>query len=161
MKLTPRLLVVTSLLCVSMLTQAALLRLKLDVHGVTYVTGGIGAEEMEEINAYKKQFKLYFVFSEGKAGRLVDDVNISIMNNSNEVLFNLKHAAPRLLLNLPTGKYQVQASYLGHQQRLVFEHNEEKPQRIIINWKNSIEEDVPDMLPDEVPDTAEIPETQP
>lgn len=112
-----------------------------DAHGVDYVTGGIGSEEVEAMESFKKQFNLYFLFSEGKVGRVIDDINISISDSKNQPVFALEHAAPRLLLNLPTGKYQVTASYLGSEQRYRFMHDAKKHQRVILNWKNTIDED--------------------
>lgn len=112
-----------------------------DAHGVDYVTGGIGSEEVEAMESFKKQFNLYFLFSEGKVGRVIDDINISISDSKNQPVFVLAHAAPRLLLNLPTGKYQVTASYLGSEQRYRFAHDAKKHQRVILNWRNKIDED--------------------
>jgi hypothetical protein len=112
-----------------------------DAHGVDYVTGGIGSEEVEAMEAFKKQFNLYFLFSEGKVGRVIDDINISITDSRNQAVFTLEHAAPRLLLNLPSGKYQAIATYLGSEQRYRFTHDEKKHQRVILNWKNKIDED--------------------
>lgn len=108
-----------------------------DSHGVSYVNGGIGSEEVEALQAYRKQFNLYFIFSEGKIGRVIDSVDLSIRNAQNQEVFQLNNAAPRLLLSLPAGKYQAVASYQGHQQRYVFEHAVGKQQRIILNWKHS------------------------
>lgn len=112
-----------------------------DAHGVPFVTGGIGSEEVEAMETFKKQFNLYFLFSEGKAGRVIDDIQLAILDTKNQPVFELAHAAPRVLLNLPSGKYQAVASYLGSEQRYRFVHDAKKPQRIILNWKNKIDED--------------------
>jgi hypothetical protein len=37
-----------------------------DVNGVDYVTGGIGSEEVEALESFKKQFNLYFCFPKAK-----------------------------------------------------------------------------------------------
>jgi hypothetical protein len=108
-----------------------------DANGVSYVTGGIGSEEVEALESFKKQFNLYFLFSEGKIGRLVDDVNISILDAKKQTVFSLEHAAPRLLLSLPTGRYTVIASYQGNSQRYTLNANAKKHQRVILNWKNT------------------------
>jgi hypothetical protein len=77
------------------------------------------------------------LFSEGKIGRLVDDVNINIVDAKKQTVFSLEHAAPRLLLSLPGGKYTVIASYQGITQRYIFNHTAKKHQRVILNWKNT------------------------
>lgn len=128
-----------------------------DAQGVNYVTGGIGSEEVEALESFKKQFNLYFLFSEGKIGRLVDDVNLSIIDAKKQTVFSLEHAAPRLLLSLPAGKYTVIASYQGNTQRYTFTHTAKKSQRVILNWKNTqLDEDSreenrqDDVTPDEI-----------
>jgi hypothetical protein len=128
-----------------------------DEHGVDYVTGGIGSEEVEALEAFKKQFNLYFLFSEGKIGRLVDGVSITIIDAKKQTVFSLDQAAPRLLLNLPNGKYSIIASYQGNTQRYTFTSNAKKHQRVILNWKNAnLDEDSrednreEDAAPDEI-----------
>lgn len=131
-----------------------------DAHGTDYVTGGIGSEEVDAMESFKKQFNLYFLFSEGKVGRVIDDINISITDSKNQTVFALEHAAPRLLLNLPSGKYQATASYLGSEQRYRFTHDAKKHQRIILNWKNKIDEDTVEAAPEDPAEAnAPTPET--
>lgn len=115
-----------------------------DAHGIDYVTGGIGAEEVESITAMKPNFNLYILFSEGKVGRVIDDVDVTILDAQQRTVFSLQHAAPRLLLNLPSGRYQVVAQYQGSVQRAYFSHDAKRHQRIILNWKNKIDEDTPE-----------------
>lgn len=127
----------TTVLCVPAVGLADdLLAIQQDEHGVDYVTGGIGSEEVEAMESFKSQFNMYFLFSEGKAGRLVDDVNVSILDSKKQTVFNVEHAAPRLLLNLPNGAYTVVATYLGNTQQYGFSSSK-KHQRIILNWKTA------------------------
>lgn len=122
-----------------------------DAHGVQFVTGGIGSEEVEAMEAFKKQFNLYFLFSEGKAGRVIDDIQLAILDTNHQPVFELAHAAPRVLLNLPSGKYQVVASYLGSEQRYRFVHDAKKTKRVILNWKNKIDEDTVEPVTENAP----------
>lgn len=64
-----------------------------DEHGVDYVTGGIGSEEVEVQETFRKQFNLYFLFSEGKIGRLVDGINMTIVDAKKQAAFRLDQAA--------------------------------------------------------------------
>lgn len=139
----------TIILASSMPCLADGLTIQQEAHGTAYVTGGIGSEEVEALEAFKKQFNLYFLFSEGKVGRVIDDINISITDSQQQTVFAIEHAAPRLLLNLPSGKYQVTASYLGSVQKYRFIHNAKKHQRIILNWKNPIAEDTVETTTDD------------
>ena len=132
------------LLDATTLVQADTLNINTDAHGIQFVTGGIGSEEVEALQSYKKQFNLYFLFSEGKAGRVIDDVDLTILNSNKQVVFSVKRAAPRVLLSLPSGQYLAIANYQGSKQRLTFNHDITKHQRVIINWKNQIPEDSTD-----------------
>lgn len=120
-----------------------------DAHGVTYVTGGIGAEEVEALEPYKKQFGLYLMFTEGKVGRVIDDVDVRILNQKQEIVFSVDHAAPRLLLNLAAGKYTLIATNQGEKLRAPFRYQGQKMQRVILNWKRAVDEDQADNLPEE------------
>ncbi|MDP8567619.1 hypothetical protein [Methylophilus aquaticus] len=137
------------IVCLSQAAFADEIAIQQDSHGVDYVTGGIGSEEVEALEPYKKQFNLYFLFSEGKAGRVIDNVNVEIVDRKNQPAFTLESAAPRLMLNLPSGKYTVIASYQGHAQRYGFNHQANKPQRIILNWRNAIDGDATEDAPAE------------
>jgi hypothetical protein len=144
-------------LCASSACLADEIAIQQDEHGVDYVTGGIGSEEVEALEAFKKQFALYFLFSEGKIGRLVDGVDITIVDAKKQTVFSLNQAAPRLLLNLPNGKYTVIASYQGNSQRYTL-NNTKKHQRIILNWKNAtIDEDSREQNRQEENPAQEIP----
>ena len=139
------------LVCLSQAAFADEIAIQQDTHGVDYVTGGIGSEEVEALEPYKKQFNLYFLFSEGKVGRVIDNVNIEIVDKKNQPVFTLESAAPRLMLNLPGGKYTVIASYQGRTQRYGFNHQASKPQRIILNWRNPVDEDATEEAPAATP----------
>lgn len=128
-------------LCLTFPVWADGLAIQEDPHGIAYVTGGIGAEEVEDITALKPQFNLYLLFSEGKVGRVIDDVAVRILDATQRTVFSLDHAAPRLLLNLPAGRYQVVASYQGAVQRAYISHDGKRHQRVILNWRNRIDED--------------------
>lgn len=138
-------------LCLSPACLADEIAIQQDEHGINYVTGGIGSEEVEALEAFKKQFDVYLLFSEGKVGRLVDGVSVTIVDARKQTVFSLEQAAPRLLLSLPSGKFTVIASYQGSTQRYTFNHLGGKHQRVILNWRNVIDEDAQE--PEEINDT--------
>lgn len=129
------------LLCISVNPPLQALEIMTDARGQRYVTGGIGSEEVEALQAYKKQFNLYFVFTEGKIGRVIDDVNLSILDGQNQLVFAIKHANPRLLLQLPAGRYQAVANYQGQKLRQWITAEDKRHQRIILNWPAQVEEE--------------------
>ena len=109
-------------------------------NGIKYMTGGIGEEEAAAIRQMAKNYSLNLVFSEGGGGKITG-VNAVIYNTQGEVVFRIQGANPLLYVALPSGKYRVVASYEGQKQGYVFELDATTNKKLILNWKNSIEED--------------------
>ncbi len=110
--------------------------------GVSYITGGISEDEVEEMRALIPQFNLRVIFSEGISGRSVTDVNVDIYDTAKKVVFSVASAQPQLLVKLPAGKYKIVADYQGEKQSHPFSLTANGHKKIILNWKNSVEEDV-------------------
>ena len=108
--------------------------------GIKYITGGIGEEEAAAMRSMAKDFSLNLVFSESTGGKITG-VNAVIYNTQGEVVFRIQGANPLLYVALPSGKYRVVASYEGQKQGYVFELDATTNKKLILNWKNSIEED--------------------
>lgn len=121
---------------------AGVLKIKQSSQGIAYVTGGISADEAEAIQSYISKFNVRLVFSEGTRGRYITDVNVYLYDNDGKLVFELREAQPQLLINVPNGSYTVAATYNGQKQRhkFIIGHNERK--KIILNWKNLVEEDM-------------------
>jgi hypothetical protein len=111
--------------------------------GIAYITGGIGEEEVLEMRPYAKNFTLNLLFSEGISGRSVTDVNVNIYNERDERVFRIVGSKPMLYVNLPAGTYTILANNNGQKLRhkLTIEGNTNK--KVILNWKNTVEEDMP------------------
>jgi len=129
------------LLCVSLYGFADAPSIKMSDQGISYMTGGISADEVEVMRQHIQQFNLRVIFSEGKSGRSVTDVNVSMYDKRNTLIFDVMGAQPQLLVNLPTGTYKVVADYNGVKQSHSFSITTDKPKKIILNWKNTTEED--------------------
>lgn len=108
--------------------------------GIKFVTGGIGEEEAAAMRRMAKDFSLNLVFSEGSGGKITG-VNAVIYNAKGDVMFRIKGANPLLYVALPSGKYRVLASYEGEKQGYVFELDGKSNKKLILNWKNSGEEE--------------------
>lgn len=82
--------------------------------GVTYVTGGIGDDEREAIEAAKEDYNLH-VTSASNDGAFVGDARVVIVNKAGEEMLNVV-AGPLLYVRLPAGNYVLDAS-LGEQKK--------------------------------------------
>jgi hypothetical protein len=145
MKLT-RLITLSLCLTFGLNAQGALadsLTAKKSAQGVNYITGGISEDEVIALKPYIKKFNLRLIFSEGTSGRSATPVNVNIYDLDSNLVFRLAGAQPQLLVDLPAGTYTVLASYNGEKLRHKFELGTDEFKKIILNWKNLVDEDMP------------------
>jgi hypothetical protein len=79
---------------------------------VTYVSGGVGAESITQLNALSKDFNLKLVFALG-SGDYLSNVDVSIADASGKTLLRTTSDGPWFLTKLPAGNYQIVATYAG------------------------------------------------
>lgn len=125
----------------SLLASADSVSIRKSAQGIPYITGGISADEVDSIRPYLSQFNLRVIFSEGTSGRFITDVNVNLYDTDGKLVFRLVGAQPQLLVNIPAGTYTILASYNGDKQRHKFSVSSDEHKKIILNWKNLVEED--------------------
>ena len=108
---------------------------------IRFISGGIGHDEVVAMRPFAKKYTLNLLFSEGKVGRAVTGHNVDIYNEQDEQVFRLKGAKPVLYVDLPAGNYMVLANYNGVKLRHKFSLEDNATQKIILNWKDEVEED--------------------
>ncbi|MES2983860.1 MAG: hypothetical protein V4735_01575 [Pseudomonadota bacterium] len=81
---------------------------------VTYITGGIGDDELQSIKATKANYNTY-VLSASTTGAFVGDARVVITTKTGEVMLDAV-AGPLLYAKLPAGSYLLDAS-LGEQKK--------------------------------------------
>lgn len=116
--------------------QAAPPVIRISSSGLNYMSGGIGHDEVLEMRPFAKKFTLNLLFSEGKSGRSVTDVNVNIYNEQDKMVFRVKGAKPVLYVNLPAGRYTILASNHGSKLRHKVNIEENTNQKVILNWKD-------------------------
>lgn len=112
-------------------------------NGIAYMSGGIGEEEVLEMRLHAKKFTLNLLFSEGTSGRWVTDVNVNVYNQNDERVFRIVGAKPLLYINLPAGTYTILANNNGEKLRHKLTIEDSVNQKVILNWKDTVEEDMP------------------
>ncbi|AWV00493.1 hypothetical protein SAMN03159335_07524 [Burkholderia cepacia] len=75
--------------------------------GVTYVTGGIGADEVGAFREAASRYNLRMTFA-SKTGEYLSDVDVSILEGMRHVL-TVQTTGPFLYVRLPAGRYTVSA----------------------------------------------------
>ena len=81
---------------------------------VTYVSGGFGLDERQELDAVAKDYDLKLVFAGKGSGEYLADVKVSIANTKGEKILEAVSEGPWFLAKLPAGRYKVSAESAGH-----------------------------------------------
>jgi len=88
---------------------AALVRGTTDL-GVPFVSGGVGTEEVATLNDEKKRYALAVLTAAKGSGAFLADVRVRISDDQSKLVLDTVMDGPWLLVDLPAGRYQVEAS---------------------------------------------------
>lgn len=77
--------------------------------GWTFLDGGIGRDEIEMMEAERSRYSLWIITAARVSGAYLADVDISITNDKGEKVLEHRLRGPWLMIDLPTGRYEVQA----------------------------------------------------
>ncbi|MGE5469586.1 MAG: carboxypeptidase regulatory-like domain-containing protein [Bacteroidota bacterium] len=80
--------------------------------GTPYLSGGVGDEELQQIEQAAKDFNLKLVMAE-MSGAYATGVALVITDSKGNRVLDLPAAGPLLLTRLPGGSYRIDASYEG------------------------------------------------
>jgi hypothetical protein len=81
--------------------------------GISYLNGGIGADEQDQMRRDAHRWPLRMTFSEGRAGAFVADARVRIMNRAGKSVFAVDGAGPLTYVKLAPGDYRVTAEHQG------------------------------------------------
>jgi hypothetical protein len=118
-------------------------KVRTSAHGYAFITAGIGEEEVAEMKRQAKHFTLNLLFSEGVVGRWATNVNVNIYDEASNLVFRIVGAKPVLYVNLPAGTYTILANNNGNKLRHKVTLEAGANQKVILNWKDFVEEDMP------------------
>ena len=108
-----------SLIVVSMSIGAAPVVARADVEGIVsgktannveYMSGGVGIDERQQMQMKAKDYDLKLSFAD-RRGEFISDVKVIIDDRHGKELVNLTTAGPWLFVELPTGNYQLKATF--------------------------------------------------
>lgn len=100
---------------------------------VSYVSGGIGDEEREEIRMREADFNLKLLFSE-RDGSYLTGVDVELLNARGETVLDAKGTGPFLLARVPPGRYTLKASANGQVQQGKLTLNAKGNQQAVFRW---------------------------
>lgn len=86
---------------------------RVDVAGLSYQSGGIGQDEVADMNRNMAPYDLRITFSEGTHNEYVASVTLRILEARGLPVFSLRAAGPLTDVRLPSGHYRVIADFGG------------------------------------------------
>jgi len=87
--------------------------------GRFYVTGGVSDSEQIALRAQQERFNLWVVTAAKKTGAYLSDVRVKVTDSQQRVLFDAPLDGPWLMIDLPLGRYTVEADLGGRKQQHV------------------------------------------
>ncbi|UCV17546.1 carboxypeptidase regulatory-like domain-containing protein [Ferribacterium limneticum] len=100
---------------------------------VTYVSGGIGDEERDEIRLREVDFNLKLLFSE-RDGSYLGSVDVVVLNPKGEKVLEANSVGPFLLARLPRGSYVIKVSMNGQEQQRKLSISEKRRSEGVFRW---------------------------
>jgi hypothetical protein len=101
--------------------------------GVSYVSGGVGTDSIDRLNALAGDFNVKLVFAL-KSGEYVSDVRVVIADAAGKTLLDTTSEGPWFLIRLPVGNYQVAATLSGNAVKRQFAVGAAKLRTIDFRW---------------------------
>lgn len=74
---------------------------------VTFVSGGVGGDEQNAMQAIRGDYNLHLLFSEKGTGEYVSDVKVRITDSSGNILLESVSDGPMLFAKLKPGRYNI------------------------------------------------------
>ena len=87
--------------------------------GRPFVSGGVSIEELLALHGKRDGYSLWVVTAAHRSGAHLSDVQVRITDTSRNTVFDEKLAGPWLFLDLPLGRYEVEARFNGQTQKRV------------------------------------------
>ncbi len=104
---------------------------------VSYLSGGIGADESAAIKAVRDQYPLSILLSAHAAAQgqevYLSAVPVTIRDATGKTVLSVTSDGPYLLARLPPGRYEVSGDYQGQAKRVSVTVGT-KPQRLSLAW---------------------------
>ena len=107
----------------------------------TYLNGGIGQEEADDMRMHAREYNLRLYLSEGKKGQSISDVSVTITDKKGNVKLEVAEAGPMLFAHLENGTYKVISQHNGVILTKIVKVVNRKGVNVYLNWKNSTADD--------------------
>ncbi|WP_432720127.1 carboxypeptidase-like regulatory domain-containing protein [Jeongeupia wiesaeckerbachi] len=108
--------------------------LPVQTHGnVSYVSGGVGDEEMTALKSMQKSYNLHLLFVD-RDGHYLSGTQVAVKNARGETVLDARSNGPYFYANLPTGRYSVSASNDGRTQTRLLQVGTKGGKQTTFRW---------------------------
>jgi hypothetical protein len=108
---------------------------------VTFVTGGVGLDERNELNATRANYNLSLLFSVQGKGNFLSDVKVRITDLRGNVFLETVSDGPILFAKLPSGRYIVTADVNGEAYHKTVSVGGKKNTSLSFTWSQKMEKE--------------------
>jgi len=84
--------------------------------GWAFIDGGIGQTETEGMESERSKYSLWIMTAGRTSGAHLADVDVIIVNDKGEQVFERRLEGPWLMIDLPLGRYEVRSRYKDESQ---------------------------------------------
>jgi hypothetical protein len=77
-------------------------------NGISYITGGVGEDEVQAFRAAAPGYNLRMTFA-SKTGSYLSDIDVTITSGAGRSVLTVRTEGPFLFVRLPAGRYQIRA----------------------------------------------------
>ena len=103
-------------------------------NGITYLSGGIGSDQVTAMNAAAKDYALMLTCSVQDTGAYLADVKVTITDKAGTVVLETVTDGPILLARLSPGQYRVSADSNGAVVEKTVQIGASHPVKLNLNW---------------------------
>ncbi len=102
-----------------------------------YLNGGIGVEEANAMRLQAANYPLRIQFSQGKDGKSVAGVAVTISDSKGKQVIDIPDAGPLLYIKLANGSYKLTAQYNGATLTKKVSVAGKKGSTVYLNWRST------------------------
>jgi hypothetical protein len=105
--------------------------------GVKYMQGGVGKDESEAMLRESKSYPLALVFSGGRSNEYLANIDVRVRDAAGKTVLQTNAGGPIMLVDLPAGKYVVDAQYRDKTVTQRVELSAKRSTRLDLHWKDA------------------------
>jgi hypothetical protein len=102
--------------------------------GHAYQSGGIGKDQVADMDHHLQRYDLRLTFSEGRHNAYAAGLAVKIADAAGNTVFALDNAGPLTDVQLPAGHYRVLADFGGVQRSAAVDVRPDAPADLYLHW---------------------------